>query len=100
MQQFIYELVPVRPEMVDNPDLWTEDDLKMADDHFAYLSKATDEGRLILAGRSLDGKGPAVVIFEAEDEEAARCFMEADPFVSRGFATATVHPFRVALARK
>lgn len=31
---------------------------------------------MILAGHSLDGIGPAVVIFEAESEEEARCFME------------------------
>ncbi len=100
MPQFIYNMTPVRPEMVDRPELWTEADNKRAEDHFAYLTKATEEGRLILAGRSLDVKGPAIVIFEADDEVAARVFMEGDPFVSQGFVTAEVYPFRVALQQK
>ena len=54
---------------------------------------------MILAGRSLDGEGPAVVIFEADSEEQARSFMEADPFVAGGLMRAQLHPFRAALIR-
>lgn len=54
---------------------------------------------MILAGRSLDGVGPAVVIFEAASEEEARRFMESDPFVAGGLMRATLHPFRAALVR-
>jgi len=100
MPQFIYVMRPVNPEMAVNPDLWTEADNKMAEDHFAYLTKATEAGQVVLAGRSLDDKGPAVVIFEAENEDEARRFMEGDPFVSMGFANVTLHPYRVALQRK
>ena len=42
---------------------------------------------MILAGRLLDGIGPAVVIFEAESEEEMRCFMEGDPFVKEELLT-------------
>ena len=44
---------------------------RIAEAHFAYLQKATREGIVLLAGRSQDGVGPAIVIFEAESEEAA-----------------------------
>ena len=72
--QWIYQFFPVRPEMVNNPDLWTEADSRLAAEHFAYLKRGT--------------------------EEEARHFMENDPFVSGGFARARLHPFRAALVRK
>ena len=97
--QFIYVFDPVRPELVTDPDAWTEEDTRIAGEHFAYLQKATQDGTVILAGRSLDGEGPAVVIFEADAEEAARSFMEADPFVAGGLMRAHLYPFRAALVR-
>ncbi|HYN88214.1 MAG TPA: YciI family protein [Ardenticatenaceae bacterium] len=100
IRQFLYRFEPVRPEMVDNPDLWTEDDVRLAEEHFAYLERATAAGTLLLAGRCLDGEGPAIVIVEARSEDEARRFMENDPFVSGGFARAYLHPFRAPLVRK
>ena len=97
--QFIYVFDPVRPELVTDPDAWTEEDTRIAGEHFSYLQKATQDGIVILAGRSLDGEGPAVVIFEADSEEQARSFMEADPFVAGGLMRAKQHPFRAALVR-
>lgn len=97
--QFIYVFEPVRPELVTDPDAWTEEDIRIGNEHFAYLQKATREGIVILAGRSLDGVGPAVVIFEADSEDRARSFMEADPFVAGGLMRARLHPFRAALVR-
>jgi uncharacterized protein YciI len=99
-QQFIYVFEPVRPELVTDPDAWTEEDTRIASAHFAYLQRATREGIVILAGRALDGKGPAVVIFEADTEDSARRFMEADPFVAGGLMRASLHPFRAALVRE
>ena len=99
-QQFIYAFEALRPELVTNPDAWTEADIRIGRDHFAYLKKATQEGTVILAGRSTDGQGPAIVIFEATSEEEARQFMEDDPFVASGLMRAELHPFRVALVRR
>lgn len=98
-RHFIYVFDPVRPEMVTCPKAWTEQDLRIAEKHFSYLKKATEDGIVILAGRSLDGKGPAVVILEATSEEEARRFMEGDPFVAHGLMRARLHPFRAALVR-
>jgi len=97
--QFVYVFDPVRPELVTDPDAWTEEDISIANDHFAYLQQATREGVVLLAGRSLDGVGPALVIFEADSESTARRFMEADPFVAGGLMRASLHPFRAALVR-
>ena len=98
--QFIYHFDPIRPELVTDPDAWTEEDLRVGAAHFAYLKAATEDGIVLLAGRSLDGVGPAIVILEAETEEAAQKFMENDPFIADGLMRASLHPFRAALMRK
>lgn len=100
MLQYIYVFDPVRPEMVTDPDAWTEEEVKIGEAHFAYLKQATEDGKIVLAGRSLDGVGPAVVILEATTEGQARRFMENDPFVAGGLMRASLHPFRAALVRK
>lgn len=98
--QFIYVFNPVRREMLTDPDAWSENDIRIAEAHFQYLEKATEAGTVLLAGRSLDGDGPALVILEAASETEARRFMEQDPFVAGGLMRATLHPFRAALVRK
>lgn len=98
-KHFIYCFDPIRPELVSDPNAWTPQDVRIAEEHFAYLKRATDAGTVILAGRSLDGKGPALVILEAESQDQARAFMEADPFVAQGLMRAHLHPFRAALQR-
>lgn len=98
-KQFIYTIEPTRPELATDPDAWTEEENQIAAQHFAYLKQATEEGTVILAGRSPDGVGPAVVIFEASSEDQARQFMENDPFMASGLMHAKLHPFRAALLR-
>ena len=100
MLQFIYQFQPIRPELVTDPDSWTEEDVRIGEAHFAYLQQGTEDGIVLPAGRSLDGVGPAIVILEAETEEAAQKFMENDPFVAGGLMRASLHPFRVSLVRK
>ncbi|MGD8794077.1 MAG: YciI family protein, partial [Anaerolineae bacterium] len=83
-----------------DPGAWTEEEVRIAEAHFAYLQRATEERIVILAGRSLDGQGPAVVIFEAASQAAAQQFMEGDPFIASGLMLGRLHPFRVALVRE
>jgi uncharacterized protein YciI len=99
-KEFIYVFDPIRPELVTDPDAWTEEDERIFEAHFAYLKQATEEGVVLLAGRAQDGVGPAICIFEADSEEEARRFMENDPFVAGGLMRASLHPFRAALVRK
>ena len=81
------------------PDAWTDEENQISADHYAYLKQALEDGVLILAGRSLDGIGPAVVVIEAETEEEARAFLLEDPFVKSALFGAELHPFRAALVR-
>jgi len=100
MAHFLYQFIlGDRAELATNPDAWTEEENQISADHYAYLKQALEDGVLILAGRALDGIGPAVVVFEAETEEAARAFMLEDPFVKSKLFGAELHPFRAALVR-
>lgn len=99
--QFLYHFTPgIRPELSTGPEAWTEADNAVAEAHFERLKQAAEDGIVILAGRSQDWVGPAVVIIEVESEEAAREFMEGDPFVKEGLFCASLHPFRAAVMRE
>jgi uncharacterized protein len=99
-KQFIYVLRVV-PRLHDD-SAWTDADKKMASTHFAHLKAATAEGKVILAGRTLEpgNKTFGLVIFEAADEAAARDFMNSDPAVAGKIMTAELHPYSIALQRK
>ncbi len=98
--QFMYVFTSgSRPELATDPEAWTESDEAIAEDHFSYLRRATEEGVVILAGRSQDGIGPAIVILEVASQAEAHQFMEQDPFVASGLFGADLHEFRVALQR-
>lgn len=100
-EQFLYRFLPGdRPELSDGPDAWTDADQEVAARHVAHLRRGAADGIVVLAGRSQDWVGPAIVILEAEDESVARAFMESDPFVTSGLFRADLHPFRVAISRE
>jgi uncharacterized protein YciI len=100
--QYMYVMHPVDPSKAANPDLWTEDGHESFNLHWNPLEQATRDGVVLVAGRAqdADGKGPAIVILEAESEEEARRFFESEPFITRGFATGRLHPFAIVLARE
>ncbi|MCA0399297.1 MAG: YciI family protein [Proteobacteria bacterium] len=97
--QFLYVLKAVRQSMLtDGPTVEEHAAIKA---HFAYLSDLTAKGVMILVGRTQTA-GPetmGLAIFEAEDEEAARAVMLADPAVAQGVMTATLYPYQIALMR-
>jgi uncharacterized protein len=99
-KQFIYvlRLVP----RLHSDSAWTQEDKMALDRHFARFQHAIETGELILAGRTREpgDKTFGIAIFEANDEAAARKFMESDPAVVAGLMTAELHPFAVALQRK
>jgi uncharacterized protein YciI len=99
-KQFIYVLRLV-PRLYSDAT-WTQEDKMALSRHFARFKHAIDTGELILAGRTSEpgGKTFGIAIFEANDETAARKFMESDPAVVAGLMTAELHPFSVALQRK
>ncbi|MBZ2206349.1 YciI family protein [Massilia soli] len=99
-QQFVY-MLRVAPHLHDDSK-WSEKDKAATSRHFERLKKATAEGKVILAGRTTEqlDKTFGLVVFEADNEKAARAFMESDPAVVAGVMTATLHPYAVALQRK
>jgi len=99
-QQYLYVL-RVAPQMQDEAK-WKDSDRAVTMRHFERLKKATESGQVILAGRTTSeplDKTFGLVIFEADGEQAARAFMEADPAVQAGLMTATLHPYSVLLQR-
>jgi uncharacterized protein YciI len=100
--QYMYVMHAADPSKAANRDSWTAEDHESFNLHWARLEQATREGVVLIAGRAqdADGKGPAIVIFEAESEEEAKRFFAEEPFITRGFATGELHPFAIALARE
>lgn len=99
-KQFIYVLRLI-PSLL-NEENWTEREENIVDRHFAKLQELLEEGKLVLAGRtlSLDEKTFGIVILEAESEEEALIIMENDPAVAEGIMKAELFPYRIALIRK
>ena len=100
LQQFVYVL-KVSPAFHD-PGKWTQKENEAVGRHFGRLAEATKAGRVIIAGKTSEAldKTFGLVVFEAEDEAAARQFMESDPAVVAGLMSATLHPYVLALERK
>jgi uncharacterized protein YciI len=70
--------------------------MEIMNQHFGYLQNLIQEGKLLLAGPSLDRQF-GVAILTVDSEELAREIMENDPAVKFGVMTAELHPFRVAM---
>lgn len=98
-KQFIYVL-KLTPRLLDEKS-WTEQDNQIVGRHFRRLQRLHKEGRVLLAGRTLNSDPTqfGVVVFEAASEEEARAFMEADDAVKEKIMTAQLFPFRVALIK-
>lgn len=99
-KQFVYVLKLV-PRLLDEK-AWTKQDGEIVGRHFRRLQRLHKEGRVILAGRTLNESDPSqfgVVIFEADSEEDARHFMSEDDAVKEKIMTAQLFPFSVALIR-
>ena len=99
-KQFVYVL-KLTPRLLDAKG-WTEQDNRIVGRHFRRLQQLHKEGRVILAGRTLNESDPSqfgVVIFEADSEDEARQVMEADDAVREKIMTAQLFPFSVALIR-
>ena len=95
--QYLYTIQPTRPEMLtDGP---TPEEETIVSEHFAYLQRLTEQGIVILAGRTLntDESSFGIVIFQAKSEKAARQVMNNDPAVRQRVMRAELYPYRIAL---
>ena len=98
--QFVY-ILRVLPSF-HTAQAWSDKENAAVGKHFERLAQATAQGQVILAGRTKEALAQTfgIVIFEADNEQLARQFMEADPAVVAGLMSATLHPYAVALQRK
>jgi uncharacterized protein YciI len=97
-RQFIYVLKLI-PRLL-NEKNWTDNDSQIVGRHFRRLQQLQKEGKLILAGKTMDDQDVAqfgVVIFKAGSEDEARRIMEEDDAVKEKIMTAQLFPFMVAL---
>lgn len=97
MNEYLYRIQPVRPEMLsEGPD---PEETRIVSQHFAYLNDLTEQGIVLLAGRTLntDASSFGIVIFKAEDDNAARAIVHNDPAVKNRVMRAELFPYRVAL---
>ena len=95
--QFLYRIVPTRPQMLVSGPTETESQAVAA--HFAHLQKLEGEGVVLMAGRTVD-TGPdtwGIVIFQAASMAEAQAVMQADPAIARGVMTGELFPYRVAV---
>lgn len=99
-KQFIYVLKLI-PYLLDENN-WTEREEKIVNKHFVELQELLKEGKLVLAGRTLnmDEKTFGIVILEVDSEEEARTIMKNDPAVAEEIMTAELFPYRVALIKR
>lgn len=93
MPEYLYLLHPYRHGFFEQP---TPEEAAIMEEHFAYLQQAAAAGRLLLAGPCLDDTF-GLVVFRAENDEAANAFMFADPSVRENVMAAELHPLRVSL---
>ncbi|HTX90926.1 MAG TPA: YciI family protein [Anaerolineales bacterium] len=96
MPEYIYLIHPFRDGFFEAP---TPEENTAMDEHYQYLQAALEAGALVLAGPCLD-ETFGVVIFKADDDEAAQAFMFADPSVKKNVMMAELHPMRISLGNK
>jgi uncharacterized protein YciI len=69
---------------------------RVMEDHFAYLQRLLRDGKILLAGPSLDPPF-GVIVLVAETQDEASGLVRADPSVRAGVQTPELHPFRASL---
>ena len=87
----------MRPAMLTEGS--TEMESKTVSEHFEYLKGLTDEGVVMLAGRTQnkDYSGFGIVIFKAESDEKAREIMDNDPAVKNRVFRAELFAYKISL---
>jgi uncharacterized protein YciI len=96
MKEYLYLIHPYRHGFFDAP---TPEEESVLNEHFEYLKQATETGLVLLAGPCLDDTF-GLVVFRAENDEAANTFMFNDPSIKKNVMAAELHPLRVSLRGK
>jgi uncharacterized protein YciI len=77
----------------------TDEEQRVWGEHWERIQRLFKEGAIVLVGPTLGSVNTGICVFEAEDEAAARTFMEGDPAIASGIANGELRPFRVSLLR-
>ncbi|MCX6029928.1 MAG: family 10 glycosylhydrolase [Chloroflexi bacterium] len=99
-KEYLYRIQPTRHTMLtDGP---TPEEAELVSQHFAYLEGLTQQGVVVLAGRTptTNTSSFGIVIFRAASDKAARSIMAADPAVRGGVMRARLFPFCIALLNR
>ena len=96
MAEWIYFIHPPRENFAET---MTEEEQAVWGVHAELLARRLNEGSLILAGPTFGKVNTGICVFEAEDEAAARAYMEEDPTIAQGFARGELRPFRASFLR-
>jgi uncharacterized protein YciI len=96
VNQYLYRIQPTRLEMVTRVP--TDEEASTLSDHFNYLKSLTEQGVVLVFGRTQnnDASTFGIAIFRAESEDTARSIMNNDPAVSKGIMRAELFPYKVA----
>ncbi len=76
----------------------TEEESEIMSEHFLYMKKKLEEGKVILAGPVTTGEF-GVSVLETVSEEEANEITNNDPAVKKGIMKPTIYPYRVSLLR-
>jgi uncharacterized protein len=96
MNQYIYTVQVVRQAMLESP---TEEEQRIAGEHLAYMQNLMDSGVGIFAGaiQLRDSRHLGLVVYQAENDEAAKAILHNDPAVQNRILRGRWFPYRIAL---
>jgi uncharacterized protein YndB with AHSA1/START domain/uncharacterized protein YciI len=89
-------LIQLHGTRADWPEAMTAREEQVMSDHYQYLLRLMNDGKVLLAGPCLDPVY-GLVILEVENENEARDIMASEPSVTAGVMTCTLHPFRASI---
>ncbi len=96
LKTYLMRIQPTRTQMLVQG---TQEEAEHVTAHFYRLKELTEQGIVLHAGRTTnsDRSSFGIVIFRAENDEAARAFVATDPAVANGVMKAELFPYGVAL---
>lgn len=96
MAEWLYFIHPPRDDFAST---MTAQEQEVWGEHAARLDRLLADGVLILAGPTLGATNTGIMVFEADDEAAARRIMDEDPAIASGIGRGELRPFMVAMLR-
>jgi uncharacterized protein YciI len=96
-RHFLIRITPARAGFVEHP---TTAEQKAMGEHVAYLRHQASEGKVVLAGPSINGeKTFGIIVVEVGSEEEAGGLIKNDPSVKAGVMKFEILPFSLAILR-